>query len=46
VRAMRSYKMPEWVRVSIGTKDQNERFIAELKNLDAAGLVQHAVAAA
>jgi histidinol-phosphate aminotransferase len=46
VRAMRSYKLPEWVRVSIGTPEQNERFIAELKNLDAAGLVQHATAAA
>jgi histidinol-phosphate aminotransferase len=45
VRAMRSYKLPEWMRVSIGTKEQNERFIAELKNLDAAGQVQHAAAA-
>jgi histidinol-phosphate aminotransferase len=46
VRAMRSYKLPEWVRVSIGTKEQNERFIEELKNLAAAGQVQHAAAAA
>ncbi len=37
VRAMRSYKLPEWVRVSVGTKEQNERFIAELKNLAAQG---------
>ena len=41
VRAMRSYKLPEWIRVSIGTKEQNERFIADLKELDAAGLVAH-----
>lgn len=46
VRAMRSYKLPEWIRVSVGTMDQNQRFIAELKNLDAQGLVQHAAAAA
>ena len=37
VRAMRSYKMPEWIRVSIGTTDQNERFIRELRALEAAG---------
>lgn len=37
VRAMRSYKLPEWVRVSVGTKEQNERFIAELKTLAAQG---------
>lgn len=46
VRAMRSYKLPEWVRVSIGTAEQNQRFIKELKNLDAAGLVQHTAVAA
>ncbi len=37
VRAMRSYKMPAWIRVSVGTMDQNRRFISELKALDAAG---------
>ena len=37
VRAMRSYKLPEWIRVSVGTMDQNRRFIAALKSLDAAG---------
>jgi histidinol-phosphate aminotransferase len=37
VRAMRSYKLPEWVRVSIGTMEQNRRFIAALRELDAAG---------
>ena len=37
VRAMRSYKLPAWIRVSVGTMDQNRRFISELKALDAAG---------
>lgn len=30
VRAMRSYKLPEWIRVSVGTMEQNRRFIGEL----------------
>jgi histidinol-phosphate aminotransferase len=30
VRAMRSYKLPEWIRVSVGTMDQNRRFVEEL----------------
>jgi len=30
VRSMVSYKLPEWIRVSIGTAEQNERFLAEL----------------
>ena len=34
VRAMRSYKLPEWIRVSVGTMEQNRRFIEELKALD------------
>ncbi|CAN5314519.1 histidinol-phosphate transaminase [soil metagenome] len=42
VRAMRSYKLPAWVRVSVGTMEQNRRFITELRALDAAGLVKHA----
>lgn len=33
VRAMRSYKMPEWIRVSVGTMEQNRRFIAALHEL-------------
>jgi len=37
IRAMRSYKLPAWIRVSVGTMDQNRRFISELKALDAAG---------
>ncbi len=31
VRAMSSYKLPEWIRVTIGTAEQNARFIAELR---------------
>ncbi len=42
VRAMRSYKMPEWIRVSIGTMEQNHRFIAELRALEGQGLLAHA----
>ena len=30
VRAMRGYKLPEWVRISIGTKEENERCIEVL----------------
>lgn len=41
VRAMRSYKLPEWIRVSVGTMPQNERFILELRKLDAAGALTH-----
>jgi histidinol-phosphate aminotransferase len=33
VRDMNSYGLPEWIRVSIGTMEQNERFLAELKRL-------------
>jgi histidinol-phosphate aminotransferase len=30
VRAMASYQLPEWIRVTVGTEAQNRRFIAEL----------------
>jgi len=30
VRAMASYKLPEWIRVSVGLPEQNTRFLAEL----------------
>ena len=30
VRAMNSYKLPAWVRVSIGTPEENRRFLDEL----------------
>ncbi len=33
IRDMTSYKLPEWVRVSVGTMPQNERFVAELKKV-------------
>jgi histidinol-phosphate/aromatic aminotransferase/cobyric acid decarboxylase-like protein len=35
---MRSYKLPEWIRVSVGTMEQNIRFIEELSALREAGL--------
>jgi histidinol-phosphate aminotransferase len=28
---MNSYGLPEWIRVSIGTAEQNQRFLAELQ---------------
>jgi histidinol-phosphate aminotransferase len=31
VRAMRAYKLPEWIRVSIGTMPQNEKFLRVLR---------------
>jgi len=31
VRPMGGYKMPEWVRVTVGTREQNERFLDALK---------------
>jgi histidinol-phosphate aminotransferase len=31
VRDMNAYGLPEWVRVSIGTMPQNERFVADLR---------------
>ncbi len=31
IRDMTSYALPEYVRVSIGTREQNERFLAELQ---------------
>ena len=39
VRAMRSYKLPAWIRVSVGTMEQNRRFIEALRALDAAGAI-------
>ena len=37
LRAMASYGLPEWVRISVGTMDQNQRCIAELKVLAGEG---------
>ena len=33
VRAMAAYKLPEWVRISIGTMPQNVRCIEVLKEV-------------
>jgi histidinol-phosphate aminotransferase len=30
IRDMAAYGLPEWVRVSVGTMEQNRRFMAEL----------------
>ena len=37
VRAMRGYKLPEWVRISIGTEHENHRCIEVLKDVLAEG---------
>lgn len=39
VRAMGSYGLPEWIRVSVGTMPQNEAFVAALREIDGEGLV-------
>lgn len=33
VRAMRGYKLPGWVRISVGTMEENERVVACLKEV-------------
>ena len=33
VRAMRGYKLPDWVRISIGTKNENRRCMEVLKDV-------------
>lgn len=33
VRAMRSYKLPEWIRVSVGTMAQNRAFVAAFREV-------------
>jgi len=33
VRDMAAYGLPEWIRVSIGTMEQNRRFLDELRPL-------------
>jgi histidinol-phosphate aminotransferase len=37
LRAMGSYGLPEWIRISVGTMDQNRRCIADLKILAGEG---------
>ena len=39
VRAMGSYGLPDYIRVSVGTMPQNEAFVAALRELDAEGVV-------
>jgi histidinol-phosphate aminotransferase len=41
VRAMRSYKLPQWIRVSVGTMEQNRRFVAELERLNSEGVLEN-----
>ena len=33
VRAMGSYKLPEWIRVSVGTMEENRRFVDALRGV-------------
>jgi histidinol-phosphate aminotransferase len=33
VRAMNSYKLPQWIRVSVGTMEENRRFAAALREV-------------
>ena len=33
IRAMGSYKLPAWVRVSVGTPEENRRFVAALEEV-------------
>ena len=33
IRAMRTYKLPEWVRISVGTMEENRRCIAVMREL-------------
>jgi histidinol-phosphate/aromatic aminotransferase/cobyric acid decarboxylase-like protein len=37
---MRSYKLPEWIRVSVGTMEQNRAFIENLRLLIQEGLLK------
>jgi histidinol-phosphate aminotransferase len=39
VRAMGSYGLPGWIRVSVGTMPQNEAFLSALRELDREGVV-------
>ena len=33
VRALKGYNLPEWVRISVGTMEQNQACIAALKEV-------------
>jgi histidinol-phosphate aminotransferase len=45
VRAMGSYGLPEWIRVSVGTMPQNKTFVAELREMDGEGLLGRGILA-
>lgn len=45
VRAMGSYGLPGWIRVSVGTMPQNTAFVAALRDLDREGFVDRGVLA-
>lgn len=45
VRAMGSYGLPEWIRVSVGTMPQNEAFVAAMRDLDRAGTIERSALA-
>jgi histidinol-phosphate aminotransferase len=40
VRAMRSYKLPEWIRITMGTASQNDRCLEVLDQARAGAVVQ------
>ena len=44
VRDMTSYGLPEWIRVSIGTMEQNERFLGDLQRLPGLARRESAIA--
>ena len=33
VRPLKGYKLPEWIRISVGTMEQNRKCIAALKEI-------------
>lgn len=33
IRAMRGYKLPDWIRITVGTPEQNERCLAVLRDV-------------
>ncbi len=43
VRAMGSYGLPEWIRVSVGTMPQNTAFVEALRELDREGALDRGV---
>ena len=33
VRPLKGYNLPEWVRISVGTMEENKKFVAALKKV-------------